>query len=195
MTKTYLKLNTSARIDGSVSRKLVDRTVARIASDGDTVLNRDAGAGLPLLSDDWLAANWTAAEDRSADQKQALALSDALIAELQSADTLVIGLPMYNFGVPAAFKAWVDLVCRNGLTFAYTENGPKGLLEGKSAIVIVTTGGVPLGAPVDHVSDYIKTVLGFIGIQDVKIVAAERLVANSDDVLPKVEAEIDAMAA
>lgn len=195
MTKTILKINASARISDSASRPLVDRAVAKLSGADTKVIDRDLAAALPAVSEDWLNANWTPAENRSAEQTAALETSDSLINELKEADTIVLGLPMYNFGVPANFKAWVDLVARNGETFAYGENGPEGLLKDKRAIVIVATGGVPIGTPVDHATPFVKTVLGFIGITDVTFIDAATLVANSDTVVPKAQAAIDALAA
>lgn len=195
MTNTILKINASARITDSASRPLVDRAVAKLSGADTKVIERDLAKALPAVSEDWLNANWTPAKNRTADQTAALKMSDSLIAELKEADTLVLGLPMYNFGVPANFKAWVDLIARNGETFAYGENGPEGLLKDKRAIVIVATGGVPIGTPVDHATPFVKTVLGFIGITDVTFVDAATLVANSDTVVPKAQAAIDALAA
>lgn len=195
MTNTILKINASARITDSASRPLVDRAVAKLSGADTKVIDRDLAAALPAVSEDWLNANWTPAENRSAEQTAALETSDSLINELKEADTIVLGLPMYNFGVPANFKAWVDLVARNGETFAYGENGPEGLLKDKRAIVIVATGGVPIGTPVDHATPFVKTVLGFIGITDVTFIDAATLVANSDTVVPKAQAAIDALAA
>ena len=109
-----------------------------------------------------------------------LALSNALVAELQAADVIVIGAPVYNFGVPAAFKAWIDQVARAGLTFKYTEYGPKGLLEGKRAIVAVASGGTEVGSDIDFATGYIRHVLGFIGIEDVVFVAADKLTVDAE---------------
>lgn len=195
MTKTILKINASARITDSASRPLVDRAVAKLSGADTKVIDRDLATALPAVSEDWLNANWTPAENRTAEQTAALELSDSLISELKEADTIVLGLPMYNFGVPASFKAWVDLIARNGETFAYGENGPEGLLKDKRAVVIVATGGVPIGTPVDHATPYVTTVLGFIGITDVTFIDAATLVANSDTVVPKAQAAIDALAA
>lgn len=104
-----------------------------------------------------------------------LALSDTLVGELKSADTIVIGTPVYNFAVPAALKAWIDLVARARETFQYTEDGPVGLLQGKKAYVIIASGGTKVGSEIDFAGNYLKHVLGFIGITDVTIVAADQL--------------------
>ncbi|MBR9865188.1 MAG: FMN-dependent NADH-azoreductase [Rhodobacteraceae bacterium] len=195
MTNTILKINASARIADSASRPLVDRAVAKLSGADTRVIERDLSAAVPSVDEQWLNANWTPAEQRTPEQTAALELSDTLIAELKQADALVIGLPMYNFGVPASFKAWVDMIARNGETFAYTDEGAKGLLEGKRAVVIVATGGVPMGSAADHATPFVTTVLGFVGITDVTFIDAATLVANSDTVVPKAQAAIDALAA
>ncbi|SDZ43963.1 FMN-dependent NADH-azoreductase [Jannaschia faecimaris] len=142
-----LRIDSSARSEGSVPRDLLDRLEARL--DG-TVTRRDVGGkALPQITGSWVASNFTPSDQRTAEQEAALAQSDALIAELKAADTLLIGLPIYNFSVPGSLKAWIDLICRAGVTFKYAENGPIGLLEGKRAIVAVASGGVPVGSPVD----------------------------------------------
>lgn len=193
MSHSILRIDASARREGSVSRDLTDRIIARF--DGATVTTRDLADGLPLIDEAWVGANFTPAGDRTDDQRQALALSDTLIAELKAADTIVIGLPIYNFGVPAALKAWVDLIARAGVTFNYTEAGPKGTLEGKRAILVMASGGVPAGSPVDYATTYMKHVLGFVGITEVDIVAAEALAVDADAALKAANDAISALAA
>jgi len=193
MSHSILRIDASARREGSVSRDLTDQVIDRF--DGATVTTRDLAAGVPLIDEAWVGANFTPAGDRSDDQRQALALSDTLIAELNAAGTIVIGLPVYNFGVPAALKAWVDLVARAGVTFNYTEAGPKGALEGKRAILVMASGGVPAGSPVDFATTYMKHMLGFLGITDVEIVAAEALAVDADAALKAANEAISALAA
>ena len=193
MSHSILRIDASARREGSVSRDLTDQVIARF--NGATVTTRDLAAGMPLIDEVWVGANFTPADARSDDQRQALALSDTLIAELNAADTIVIGLPIYNFGVPAALKAWVDLVARAGVTFTYTEAGPKGALEGKRAILVMASGGVPAGSPVDYATTYMKHVLGFLGITDVEIVAAEALAVDAEAALKAANNAISALAA
>jgi len=105
-----------------------------------------------------------------------LELSDTLIAELEAADTIVIGAPIYNFAGPACIKAWMDLVARPRVTFTYTPDGPKGLLTGKKAIVVVASGGVAVGSPADFLSSHLTFFLGFLGITDVEVVAAKDVI-------------------
>ena len=187
-----LRIDASARRSGSVSRDLTDKIIARI---GGAVTTRDLATALPLIDETWVGANFTPADDRTPEQARTLALSDALVAEVQAADTLVIGLPIYNFGVPAALKAWVDLVARAGVTFRYTETGPKGLLEGKRAIIAVASGGTEAGSEIDFATGYIRHVLGFIGITDVTFVAADQLAKDPDDTLARAHAQIEELAA
>lgn len=178
MTKTILHIDASARRSGSATRDLSDRIVKHLGA--SRIIRRDLASPLPLLTEDWIAANFTPADQRDAVQRDQLALSDQLVEELQQADTIVIGLPIYNFSVPAAFKAWVDLVARAGLTFSYSENGPKGLLEGKRAVLAIASGGTAIGSEVDFATGYAKHVLGFIGIHDVDVVAADQLAIDPD---------------
>jgi FMN-dependent NADH-azoreductase len=102
----------------------------------------------------------------------------------------VLTTPMYNFGVPATLKAWIDQVCRAGITFRYTEDGPEGLLAGKTADIVITTGGALLESPVDFVSAYLKQVFAFIGISDVNIVGADRMNIDAETSLASAAAQI-----
>jgi FMN-dependent NADH-azoreductase len=166
-----LKITASGRNSGSVSRDLGDRIAQGIANGGETVA-RNLNDHLPFLDEAWIDATFTPVDDRSDAQHATLALSDAIIAEVQDADTLVIATPVYNFGIPATLKNWIDHIARVGVTFRYTENGPVGLLEGKKAIIAFASGGVPMGSPMDHVTPYLKTVLGFVGITEVEFLDA-----------------------
>lgn len=187
-----LRIDTSARRTGSVSRDLTDRVIARFPE--AKVTTRDLAPGLPLIDETWVGANFTPAVDRTPDQRAVLALSDELIAEVEAADTLVIGLPIYNFGVPTTLKAWVDQVARAGVTFRYTENGPEGLLQGKRAIVIVASGGTRAGSEIDFATGYIRHVLGFVGITEVEFVTADRLALDPESTLQSARNQIDALA-
>jgi FMN-dependent NADH-azoreductase len=122
MTKTILHIDASARRTGSATRDLSQRVVQHLGA--ERIIRRDLASPLPLLTEDWIAANFTPADQRDTVQRDQLALSDELVDELQRADTIVIGLPIYNFSVPAAFMAWSDLVARAGVTCSYTDNGP-----------------------------------------------------------------------
>lgn len=171
-----LRIDSSAKNDASVTRQLADLLLQRLAEQQDVdVVSRDVANGLPFLDNTWVAANFTAPEARDAGMQATLALSDALVREVQEADVLVIGVPIYNFGVPAPLKAWFDLIARAQLTFHYTEHAPQGLLTGKKAYLVAASGGTPVGGAIDFATPWLKHVLGFVGIDDVQVIAAERL--------------------
>ena len=193
MAKTVLRIDASARKTGSVTRELTDKVIAKLAA--DNVVTRDLRDGVSLLDEAWLAANWTAAEDRTDAQKAKLAGSDALIAEVKAADTLVIGAPIYNFGIPGALKGWIDQIARAGITFKYTDQGPKGLLEGKRAIIVTASGGTKVGSDFDFATGYLKFALAFIGITDVEIVAADQMALDADASLKAANEQVEALAA
>ncbi|MEM7296455.1 MAG: NAD(P)H-dependent oxidoreductase [Pseudomonadota bacterium] len=188
-----LRVDGSARTDGSVSRQLTDEVVARLRPAELTV--RDLLGGVPLIDETWVGANFTPAAERSAEQRAALAPSDELVAELKAADVVVLGVPIYNFSVPAAVKAWIDQVARAGVTFQYTENGPKGLLTNKRAIVVITSGGTKSGSEIDFATDYMRHVLGFLGIEDVEVVAADQLMVDQAASMARAEAVVGTLAA
>lgn len=195
MSKTDLKIlevTASARSMTSASRRLSQDLINALEDRfGDVqTVRRDLSAGMPFVDEGWIEANFTPEESRTAKHREALALSDSLVAELREADVLVIGVPMYNFNIPASLKAWVDMIARARLTFRYTDNGPKGLLEGKKAYLVVATGGVPVGSPVDFATPYLKHVLGFLGINDVEIIAADRLNSQADEAMDAARARI-----
>lgn len=163
-----LRIDASARISGSSSRAIAD--AAEAALQPAAVERRDLSASpLPQIDAHWAAARLKAPEDRAPEDADALALSDALINELQEADTVLISSPVYNFGIPAALKAWVDLVARPKVTFAYTSDGPKGLLSGKRAVLAMASGGTTIEGAGDFATPYMRHVLGFIGIDDVTV--------------------------
>lgn len=179
---TILRIDASARRADSAGRALADDAVARLqaAHPGARVLHRDLADGLPLLDPERLAAMWTAPAERDARQAGLMADGDRLIEELQAADAVVLAMPIYNFGPPAALKAWADLVARNGVTFRYTPTGPEGMLPDRPVYAIVTSGGTPVDAPYDLATPWLRQFLRFVGIEDVRIVKAERLVAGGE---------------
>lgn len=193
MAQTVLHIDSSARLTGSVSRDLTAQVVERLGA--KEIIRRDLAAPLPLLDEAWIGANFTPADQRTEAQKALLAQSDALIEELKSADTIVIGAPIYNFSVPATLKAWIDLVARVGVTFSYSAAGPEGLLKGKRAIVVITSGGTEAGSDIDYASRYLTHVLGFIGITEVDIVAADQQAIDASASLAKAQTAIAALAA
>ncbi len=196
MARNILHIDASARQAGSVSRELSQHLVDALSDAETQVTKREIGlTPLPLISETWVGANFTPEENRSDSQKQALELSDTLIDELEAAETLVLGVPIYNFGVPAAFKAWVDLIARARKTFKYTESGPVGLLEGKKAYVVIASGGTQSGSEIDFATPYVRHVLGFVGIHDVTIIAADQLMSTGDEKLNTARAQIAEVAA
>ncbi len=188
-----LRIDSSAKSEGSTTHRLLDLIEERI---GRADTRRDLGGeAVPQIDGTWVASNFTPAEKRGAEQRERLAHSDALIAELQAADTILIALPVYNFTVPGALKAWIDLVCRVGVTFNYTEDGPVGLLEGKRAIVAVASGGTKVGSEIDFATPYMRHILGFIGITDVTFVSADGQQKDAEAAMAEARGQIEALAA
>ncbi|MDX5411361.1 MAG: NAD(P)H-dependent oxidoreductase [Thauera sp.] len=178
-----LQINGSARSEGANSTRLADDIVARLraAKPGATLVLRDlARDPAPLIDEAALAALFTPAEQRTPEQAARVAASDALIAEVQAADAIVLGVPMYNFGISAQLKNWIDAIARAGVTFRYTENGPEGLLKGKTVYVAFARGGRYRDTPADTQTPFLKTVLGFLGMTDVRFVYAEGLNMGED---------------
>lgn len=180
--KRILRIDASASVSISDSKKLGDELMLKLEEQfpGAVVERRDLNDQLSFIDEAWIGANFTPADQRNSEQQQRLALSDQLIDELRRADRIVLTTPMYNFGVPATLKAWIDLVCRAGITFQYTNEGPVGLLKDKQLDIVITTGGVPLQSPVDFLSDYLKQVFRFIGIDKVTIIAADQMNVDAD---------------
>ncbi len=185
MTSIYniLRLDASASVHASNSKKLGDELITQLENRHaiSNVRQRDLNQEVSFIDEAWVAANFTPAEQRNDEQVQRLAFSDELIDEIQQADHIVLTTPMYNFGIPATLKSWIDLICRAGVTFQYTADGPVGLIRNKQVDIVITTGGVPLQSPVDFVSDYLKQVFRFIGIEDINIIAADQMNVDADD--------------
>ncbi len=180
---SVLRIDASARHTDSITRALGDTLISALRAQHPTLnlVQRDLAATPPaLLSADWVAANFTDPQQRTAPQRAALTASDTLVAELQAADVVVIGVPIYNFSIPAALKAWIDLVARARVTFRYSDSGPVGLLQGKRAYIVMASGGVAIGSDADFASGYLRHVLGFLGITDVEIIAADQAMLRSD---------------
>lgn len=190
--KTILRVDASMRKSKSVSRQLADEMVAALGGQSQDieVINRDLTCGVGLVNDAWINSDRTPEEMRTQDQRVILAQSDALVSELQAADDIVIAVPIYNFSVPAAFKAWVDLVCRTNITFVYENDKPRGMLSGKRAFVVITSDGTHVGGEIDFTSGYVKQILSFIGITDVTFVEATGLSKNRRKVITDASEEI-----
>jgi FMN-dependent NADH-azoreductase len=178
MGKNVLLVSGSAQGRDASSYKLAQQVVEKF--EVSELKIRDLSNGLASINHDWVSANFADQTERSEAQNDTLRQSDELIAELTWADIVVIAAPIYNFGVPSALKAWVDYVCRAGLTFNYTETGPVGLLSGKRAILAITSGGVPVDSPVDFATPHLRQVLNFIGISEIQTVRADQQVTTAD---------------
>lgn len=176
-----LHINASSRYDGSLTRSVSTQlTEILVSQQAARVQPRDLASGLPFIDEVWINANFTDPAERSDAQQNVLQLSNLLINELKTADVIVMAVPIYNFGIPAALKAWIDLVARARETFRYTENGPEGLLENKKVYLVMATGGVPLESEVDFASQYLKFFMQFIGISDVTLVNANQYYDKPD---------------
>jgi FMN-dependent NADH-azoreductase len=189
-----LHIDASGRKTSSVSRQLSDQVIQKISNDQSTVTHRDVSQGLPFVDDLMIGAYFTQKAERNDHQNQAIALSDTIVKELMEADTVVIGIPIYNFSMPAGFKAWSDLAARVGETFKYTENGPEGLLEGKKGYIAVASGGTKIGSEIDFLTPWLRHFLGFIGIHDVEIVQAEALNSKGEKAIEEARSAIDTIA-
>jgi FMN-dependent NADH-azoreductase len=176
---------------GSVTRELADLLIQGLVDRQPVrIVTRDVAKGLPFVDAHWIAANFTDPDQRDDAKRAALAQSDALVQEVVAADVLVIGVPLYNFGVPAALKAWIDQIARARVTFRYTEHGPEGLLKGKKAYLVVATGGTQVGGAIDFATPWLKHVLAFLGITDVEVIAAERQMIQGDAARQQARARI-----
>jgi FMN-dependent NADH-azoreductase len=186
MSKNILRIDASMRKTDSYSRNLLDKLIKQLNGEKGIsvkVTTRDLADGISLINEQWITANFTAIDERTEDQHKSLITSDTLVDELNNAELIVIGLPIYNFGVPAAFKAWIDQVVRSKLTFQYTDTGPVGLLNNKKAYIIVASGGTKLGTELDFISDYVRHVLGFIGITDITFIDSSSVGLDKSKVL------------
>jgi len=190
--QNLLQINSSGRYEDSITRQVSGLVVAYLKGSNPSLenVNRDVAPGLPFVNEAWINSNFTAADERTEEQKEVLNFSNELVAELEKADHIVIASPIYNFNIPATLKAWVDLIARAGLTFNYTENGPEGLLKDKKATIVMASGGVPIGSEMDMASSYLKFALGFVGINDVTIVDASTINYTSDKDLHNAEKQI-----
>lgn len=187
-----LDLSSSGRQDGSITRRLSNDLIRALENrhDAISISRRDLSEGLPFVDGAWVEANFTAEEERTPEHRETLTSSDELVSELKQADIVVIGVPVYNFSIPASLKAWIDMIARARLTFRYTDKGPVGLLNGKKAYLVVATGGVTVGSALDFATPYLRHALSFIGITDVEIIAADKTNSNTEDAMDRARAKI-----
>jgi FMN-dependent NADH-azoreductase len=181
--KTLLQINASMFGENGQSTRLADLFVAgwRDANRDAHVVLRDLAADpVPHLDGQRLGALIANPEQRSAEQQAVVDYSDGLIEEIRRADVIVLGLPMYNFALPSTLKAYLDHITRAGVTFRYTETGPVGLIGGKKVYVFAARGGMYVGTPEETQTPYIRTILGFIGIDDVEFIYAEGLAMGEE---------------
>ena len=190
-----LHITSSIRGDDSVSTSLGNRLVAKLA--GKNVVTRDlAKNDLPFIDAERHAANLAPYADRSEAQHGLAKIADELIDELEAADTIVFSVPVYNFTIPATLKAWADLVARAGRTFRYTQNGPEGLLTGKTVYITAASGGTAIGSDIDFMSPWLKFFLGFLGMTDVRIVAADGIMGEGgEEKIAEAYQEVERLAA
>ena len=199
--KTLLQLNTSLFAAGGQSSQLADMFVAtwKTNNDGANVIVRDLASNpLPHLDAEHFLAYIAQPADRSTRQQELASAADALIDEIKSADVIVLGLPMYNFGAPSTLKAYFDRIARAGVTFRYTASGPEGLLTGKKAYIFATRGGLYAGTPLDSQTTYVRDFLGFLGITDVEFIYAEGLNMGEESkqaALAKAQDQLEELAA
>jgi FMN-dependent NADH-azoreductase len=199
---TLLQINASINDDNGQSSQLANQFVAafrtRFREPNVVVRNIAAADPVPHLNAERFGAFITKPEERTAPQHAVVAYSDALISELKQADVIVLGLPMYNFGVPSQLKAYFDHIARAGVTFKYTETGPVGLLTGKKVYVFAARGGLYAGTPMDTQTSYVRDFLRFLGMADVEFIYAEGLAISpqsKETSLAKAVAEIARLAA
>lgn len=171
-----LRIDSAMRTTGSHTRAIADDLIDALQRqhEGSVVTRRDlAQSAVPFVDEAWIGANFTDPDARDDNQRKVLAGSDALVEEIEAADIVVIGAPIYNFGIPAALKAWIDMIARARRTFRYTDNGPEGLLKGKKTFVVTVSGGTKAGSAWDFATPYLRHVLGFVGLEDVTFITAD----------------------
>ncbi|WP_372800394.1 FMN-dependent NADH-azoreductase [Paracoccus seriniphilus] len=192
-----LHLDSAITGDASVSRKLTAEAVAKLtaAHPGARVTYRDLNMGVPAIDTEWFHAVRMTPENPSPKQLELIATSDAYLKEVQDADVLVIGLPVYNFNLPAQLKNWLDQIARAGVSFRYTAEGPEGLLKGKRAIIAYAAAGTPMGSEMDHASKYLRHMLGFLGITDVTFIPADGLALDRDAAMTRAQQALEELAA
>jgi FMN-dependent NADH-azoreductase len=188
---TVLRIDSSARLEGANSRIISDYLVRRL---GQPVIERDLVRNpLPPMSpEDLVGVHGSKDDDRPSLQRH-LAISNELIAELQQADALVIGVPMYNFSVPAYLKQWIDYVCRAGVSFRYTEDGPEGLTGVKRAFIVTASGGTPIGSEMDFASRYLEQICRFLGVAEVHHIDAGGSKRTPAVVIDRARQQIDSL--
>jgi FMN-dependent NADH-azoreductase len=190
---SILHINSSARLEGSNSRIIGQYLVDKL---DQPVISRDLVQQPlpPISSEDLMGVHGSSTSERESLQAQ-LALSNALIDELRRSDTLVLATPIYNFGIPASLKQWVDAICRAGVSFKYTDQGPVGLLGVKRAIVVTASGGTPIGGDMDFASGYLEHICKFIGINEVYHITASGSKGKPEQLIASGKQQVDGLVA
>ena len=190
-----LHVNSSGRVNGSASRQLSAEIVDRLcAKHGDaSVTRREAVTNAEFPDETWVVANFTASDERSEHQARRLQHSQELVDEVRAADYIVIGSPIYNFSIGGALKTWIDQICRPGLTFRAEPTGFVGLLDNKKAFLVVTSGGTQVNGPIDFATGYLIHILGFLGVTDVSVIAADTTLDDLDGAVERAMQRIEAI--
>lgn len=197
MALNILSVSASVQGENSTSRMLANEFLQAVQSKEQVanLVERDVSKNdIAFITGEHVGAFYTPADDRTNQQNSLITQSQTLVGELKDANALIVATPMYNFGVPASLKAWIDMICRVGETFRYTENGPEGLLNIDTMYLFVSTGGAPIGSPVDFVVPYLKQVAAFVGVKHVEVIAADATNANREAALAKARAKISELA-
>ena len=186
------QIDSSARKEGSISRSLAKKLINKIKKPNDEVIYRDLDDEMLFVSG-LTESGMKIPEDKQTDRhKKMFQLSDKLVEELKDSDVIIISAPIYNFGPPATLKAWSDLAARVNTTFKYTPDGKRiGLLKDKKAYLVITSGGTKIGSEEDFLTPWLKLMLNFFGIMDVKIISADQMAIDYEKSIAKAEKEIE----
>ena len=186
------QIDSSARKEGSTSRSLAKKLINKIKKPEDEVIYRDLDDEMLFVSG-LTESGMKIPEDKQTDgHKKMFKLSDTLVEELKDSDVIIISAPIYNFGPPATLKAWSDLAARVNTTFKYTPDGKRiGLLKDKKAYLVITSGGTKIGSEEDFLTPWLKLMLNFFGIMDVKIISADQMAIDYEKSIAKAEKEIE----
>ncbi|MGK0293407.1 MAG: FMN-dependent NADH-azoreductase [Porticoccaceae bacterium] len=190
---SVLHINSSARLNHSNTRIIGQYLVDAL---GEPVVSRDlAQQALPPINAEDLVDVHGSSDSQRASLHAQLTLSEQLIDELKDAETLVLGAPMYNFGIPASLKQWIDAICRAGVSFKYSEQGPVGLLNVRRAFIITATGGTPIGSEMDFASRYLEHICRFLGIPEVFHIDASGSKGTPEQVIAEGKQQVDSLIA
>ena len=186
------QIDSSARKEGSTSRALAKKLLDRIKKPGDQVIYRDLDDEMVFVSGLTESGMKIDKKDQNEHHKKMFKLSDILVKELKESDVVIISAPIYNYGPPATLKAWSDLAARVNTTFKYTPDGKRiGLLKDKKAYLVITSGGTKIGSEEDFLTPWLKLMLNFFGIMDVKIISADQMAIDYEKSIAKAEKEIE----